>query len=391
MSSHFEYATLMNPKAAKQLRNILAQCFNGNPEDETYYNRVGKQNFRVVQLRERVIGGLALLPMGQWFSGQCIPMTGIASVGITPEHRRSGAASFLMQHVLQELFDSEISLSALYPSTQQLYRKAGYEQAGTIYSWELLTKGIEINMRSLPIEPIASLDHQFIHPLYQRQAKLTNGHLERSSVIWESLLQSGDRGILYGYLLGSIDQPEGYFIYSQHSHNGALVLQVEDWVVLTAAAAERLWTFISDHSSQIQKVTWKGAAVDTLTLVLPENPKIVHSADTWMLRIVNVKNALEKRGYPRGVEGELHLRIEDKLLPENSGKYILSVANGRGFITPGGRGELQLEISTLAPLLTGLFTPFQLKTAGRIESTEETLSAAASLFAGESPWMPDRF
>ena len=67
----------------------------------------------------------------------------------------------------------------------------------------------------------------------------------------------------------------------------------------------------------------------------------------WMLRIVDVSKALEKRGYPQGTEAELHLEIRDNLLAENNGMFVLTVANYSGEVTKGGKGELQLEISSL--------------------------------------------
>lgn len=87
----------------------------------------------------------------------------------------------------------------------------------------------------------------------------------------------------------------------------------------------------------------------------------------------------------------MHLEVRDDLLAENNGKFILSVANGRGEVTSGGKGELQLDIRGLAPLFTGLFTPHQLQVTGKLEATESALAAATQIFAGVSPWMADFF
>ena len=111
----------------------------------------------------------------------------------------------------------------------------------------------------------------------------------------------------------------------------------------------------------------------------------------WMLRVINVSTALEKRGYSPGIQAELHLEIRDDLLAENNGRFILSVANGRGEVTSGGKGEMKLDIRGLAPLYTGLFTPQQLQLAGQLDATETAMSAATQIFAGASPWMADFF
>lgn len=110
----------------------------------------------------------------------------------------------------------------------------------------------------------------------------------------------------------------------------------------------------------------------------------------WMLRIVDV-STLEKRGYPQGIEAELHLEIRDDLLAENNGRFVLTVANYSGEVTKGGKGELQIEISSLSPLYTGLFTPYQLQLTGQLQLTETARSLATQMLAGSSPWMPDFF
>ncbi|MCT7967549.1 sterol carrier protein domain-containing protein [Laspinema sp. D1] len=78
-------------------------------------------------------------------------------------------------------------------------------------------------------------------------------------------------------------------------------------------------------------------------------------------------------------------------MSENNGKFILTVSNGRGEVTPGGRGDLHLDIRGLAPLYTGLFTPHQLYLNGHLQGTPTALSVATQLFSGPHPWMADMF
>lgn len=126
-------------------------------------------------------------------------------------------------------------------------------------------------------------------------------------------------------------------------------------------------------------------------LLLPEQTAKPRFADRWLLRVIDVGKALSKRGYPPEIEAELHLEVRDDLIAENNGKFMLSVANGRGEVARGGKGELKLDVRGLAPLYTGLFTPHQLQLAGQLDATETAISTATEIFAGLSPWMPDFF
>jgi predicted acetyltransferase len=67
------------------------------------------------------------------------------------------------------------------------------------------------------------------------------------------------------------------------------------------------------------------------------------------------------------------------------------VTGGSGKVTQGGRGEMELDVRGLAPLFTGFFTPFELKSVGLLAAGPAALAAAARIFAGPEPWMPDYF
>lgn len=386
----FEYGTLADREDVQRLGKIDEQCFVSSPGDsEIYFNRIGVDNFRVLRCARQVIGGLAVISMGQWYAGQRVPMAGIASVSIAPEYRGSRAAISLMQHTLNELYSKEVPISVLYPAAQRLYRQVGYEQGGHFCGWEILSDKIQVREQPLPFVPVPS-DCEVLLELYQQQARVTNGFLERHQAIWQQVSIPKEREIFYAYLLGN-PEPQGYIIFSQHRTANSSLLIVKDWVVLTSEAGRSFWAFLANHRSQIEKVQWRGAAIDSLTLLLPEQKAEPRFVNRWLLRLIDVGKALEKRGYAPGVEAELHLEVRDDLLIGNNSKFILSVSNGRGEVARGGKGELQLDVRGLAPLYTGLFTPYQLQLAGQLEATEAVIATATRIFAGASPWMPDFF
>jgi predicted acetyltransferase len=391
MTPQFEYSQNVNPADVQQLGNILDQCYIEPGEHESYFNRVGVENLRIIHQNEQVVGGLALISMGQWWGGVQIPMTGIASVGIACEYRGTGAAIALMQHTVKELYDNGVPISVLYPATQRLYRKAGYEQAGATCIWEIPAESIQVREQLLPVKPVVPINLELFHDLYHKQARLNNGYLERNQFIWQNVNQPLEKQTPYAYIIGETDQPQGYIIFSQHRDKDGTILRIRDWVVLTTAAAQTFWSFLANHRSQIDKIHWRSSPVDALTLLLPEQTAKIKHISRWMLRVIDVVKALEKWGYPKNIQTELHLEIEDDLIAENNGKFILSIANGRGEVTKGGKGELQLDIKGLAPLYTGLFTPQQLQIAGKLQATETSLDTATQIFAGSSPWMVDFF
>ncbi|QLE56057.1 enhanced intracellular survival protein Eis [Nostoc sp. TCL26-01] len=391
MTPRFAY-TRVSQEDMQHLGYILEQCFIMPTGDSKFYaKRIGLENFRAIYREQKVAGGLAILPMGQWWGGKRVSMAGIAAVGIAPEYRGDGAAIALLHHTLKDIHTQEIPISVLYPATQRLYRKAGYEQAGSYCSWEIAADSIQMREQSLPIQPVVATDNPIFQDLYYKQATLTHGYLDRHPAIWHGLIYPDHKETIYSYLIGDKDQSQGYIIFTQERTKDGSILRIRDWALLSDAAVQTFWYFIANHRSQIDKVRWKSSVIDALTLLLPEQTATIKNQDRWMLRIVNLSKALEARGYPPGVTAELHLAVQDDLLTANQGKFILSVANGRGEVTKGGKGELQLDIRGLAPLYTSLFTPQQLQLTGKLVGTEASLVAATQIFAGTSPWMADFF
>ncbi len=391
MTSPFEYRPLNLATDGTAFDRIHSQCFNLPLDPEQIYLRcVGVENARVICQDGQLLGGLVLMPMGQWWGGRRVSMTGIASVAIAPEHRGAGAAIALMRETLRELHSQGVPTSMLYAATQRLYRKAGYEQGGFSVGWEAATKSLDMRERSLPIYPLPHTP-EALQAIYQQHAPHNNGNLDRHPALWTWLLKPDSNEILSAYGLGSPEQPEGYLVITQATKQPNSRLRVNDWVALTPAALQTFWAFLADHRSQIDTVQWKSSVVDPLTLVLPEDTTKPMFVERWMLRIVDVKGALERRGYPSQLQTELHLELEDDVIPANTGKFVLTVADGRGKVAPGGSGELKLNIRGLAPLYTGLFNAHQLQVMGLLSGSEEVRAIATQIFAGLPPWTPDFF
>lgn len=387
MSAKFEYRKPESEAELQQLGRILTQCFNAPPMMESaFLNRIGIDNARVLFDRSEMVGGFGMLYLGQWYNGVSVPMVGISGVGIAPEHRGKGAAIALMQNALQELHDRNVPISVLYPATQILYRKAGYEQAGIRCTWEIPTATIQIKTKALSLFTTPLAIDQF-SSMYEQQARSINGNLNRNEVIWQNLLDAKDKA-LYAYRIGA---DEGYVIFETWDDGENVNIAIRDWALLTPSAIDQFWTFLSQHRSQIETIRWKSAPIDALTLGLPEQTARVRSLDRWMLRIVDLKAAIQQRRYPASVSAELHLEVQDDWFSRNTGKFVLTIENGVGQLTKGGRGDLRIGIRDLSPLYTGLFTAYQLQQCGKLTGTDAALNAATQLFAGSPPWMPDFF
>ncbi len=269
---------------------------------------VGRENLRVICSSGRVQGGLAFYRMGQCFGGRQIPMGGIALVCVAPEHRTTGLAYELMAETVRELFKQGIPLSTLYPSTQRLYRKVGFEQAGNLYQHRLRLACIRLHNRPAPMRAVdASQPHAF-QQLDEARARVSNGCLARSAGLWRRLLHADEEPV-YAYLIGDENEETGYVIYTQTQlEPGRNRLMVRDMVALSPAAAHSLWAFFHGHRTIFETVAWHGPAIDPLLMVPLELEPEVQRQYRWMTRIVDVRKALSMPRISPASDGRIALR-----------------------------------------------------------------------------------
>lgn len=376
------------------IRAISQALFFPDVDQDLWLQRERPENVRVARVAGTVAGGLILQPMGQWFGGRSVPMSAVRAVGVAPEHRATGVASHLMRAALLELREKGMSLSTLFPATQPVYRRAGYERAGVRLRYRLPAAAIDVRERDPAIRVKRHDDDAIMRDLYTHRARRTNGNLDRNDWYWQRIHDPLPRGTThYAYLVEGDSATEGYVVYA-HSPTATPhrnEIDVIDWAARTPRAMQRLLTFLADHRSMVEWINLCGPPADPALMQLGEQRAAVSARIDWMLRIVNVPAALQARGYPPGLTAELHLDVTDDLLNSNTGRYVLHVAEGAGHVTQGGRGDLHIEIRGLAALYTGYMSPTDLELTGLLSGPDEAFSTASTIFAGPAPWMPDIF
>jgi predicted acetyltransferase len=349
---------------------------------------IGHEHMRVVRQGERVVAGLGVIPFGHWFGGRVVPTGGVTAVGVAPDRRGSGVGLWMLRRMLEEYHTLGVPLLSLYPATTAFYRRAGFERAANRLIYELPAAAIGLRDYGLDAEPADAGQIDQLKALYARRAALTSSFIDRPDFLWQRTVAPTERPS-YTFVARRDGVPEGYVTF-QHASWGE-PLQVRDLVALTPAAGRRLLTVLGDHRSMVETVRFPAGPSDPLLFLMPEQKQSVFRSLDLMLRIVDLPTAFAARGYPQGVAAELQLEVVDELLPANQGRFVLRVADGVGHVERGGRGLMRLHIRSLAALYSGYFTPQELLLAGEAAADPASLAAAAQIFAGPRPWLPDMF
>lgn len=111
-----------------------------------------------------------------------------------------------------------------------------------------------------------------------------------------------------------------------------------------------------------------------------------------MTRLVDAPGAVAARGFPPGLEVTVPIRIHDRRLPANDGAFVLEVQGGRGALTAGGDGRVEVDVHDLAALYTGFTSARVLARRGALAgATDADVDALAWAFDGPIPWMREYF
>jgi predicted acetyltransferase len=356
-----------------------------------WLKRAEPGSLRVAVRRGKVDGGLLEVPMGQWFQGRPVNTLGIAGVAIAPQARGQGVAFALISAALRAARLRGLALSTLYPSTYRLYRKAGYELAGCLCRFTLQLRQLPRSRRALPVDCLSASDAPAVEALYRAVASGRSGYLDRGPYVWNRV-RTPSRESARCFGITTSDGLIGY-VYARPAvlRRMPIELSLSDFVTKTPRAVAGLLSFLADHASTADRLTWYGGPADARLLGLPERGVTAALDEYWMLRIVHVERALLDRGYP-ALDAAIDLEIDDQVLRENTGTYALRVQAGVAELgQPGAAPRARLSVSALAALYSGFVGPRELALAGQIEADERALVTLSALFGGPTPACVDYF
>ncbi len=358
---------------------------------ERYQTRADSGDLRVVRRGGQVVGGLRAIPMAHFFGGRAVPCVGLSGVTVAPEHRSRGLAAAMMRRHVLEARAQGVPLASLYPASDALYGRAGYERAGHYLHHRVRPGALTGARRELEVRRATEADQPAIHALYATYARHRDGHVDRDARWWRFWVEGFFPTPLRTYLALAPDgAPEGYVSLVQTATDGhPYDVVVRDVAATSARAWRSLAAFLAAHSTMAGHVVFRGGFDHPLVQLTREQDVTITQRLDWMLRVLDVPAALTARGYPP-ISGALDLAVTDDLVADNAGPFRLTLDAGHPTVTPGGDGRLRLDVRALASLYSGYASPFTLASFGQLDGDPESLALARAVFAGQ-PSLADMF
>lgn len=295
----------------------------------------------------------------QSLHGQRVAMGGIASIAVPMEERRKGHIRTLLMHLLAEMRDRAMPVSALYPSTFAFYRQFGYEIAAQTRTLTLSVKepyfDRTLALESGTIKRMTDADIPVVKELYERYAKLQQGALFRDDLMWEQrrfhTVADGYRRPCYIWY-DAQGAPQGYMLWDRIKDD---VLNLFELVYTNVCAWLELLRF-TQRDNLLEQVTWKTSA-DSMLPTLLHDPKIGGTLQPgFMARIVDVQQAWNIHS-PQAQSGQVILHVADATCDWNEGAWSVTVEDGCATVSRTTQApHASADIRTWSQLFYGFLT-----------------------------------
>lgn len=333
---------------------------------------------------DELVAAARIWPLEQWWGGRRVANGGVAGVVVAPEYRGRGVGSLLMRAVLDRCAEKGYPLTSLYPATTVLYRRLGYEFAGSRHLYTFQAADLRTLGGNGPAVRKAGRDDAdlFLELAGKaHEARRSNGPLVWPRAQVESWLEDDNS---FAYVA-----EDGFVVYKWSDRE----LAVDELIAGSEETARALWATVGSGASIAKTVEACCPPFDAIHLMAEHEATGKSWQNRWMLRLVDAPAALAGRGFPDGVVLEADLRIDDPELPANTGDWHLSVGNGSARLTAAepSSDALRLGPRGLAALYAGM--PLAtLRGAGLAAGGAAPADAAFdAAFGGPAPYMLDDF
>lgn len=382
-------------------RKVVAETFACELEEaDRWIGVAGADKVRVLEAEGEYAATAVLMPMAQFFGGNSVRTRGVAGVGVRPAYRREGIGRLLMAEILREVESGGEALSVLYASTTKLYRGVGYEIAGFHCAATLETSYLPPVHTELQIRELTDADRPAMQEIVRANGRVTPGHMDRCDYLWPRILRPrGKPSQAYG-VFDDEGQLKGFLAFTLSVSAELDEFQEMELRLFEAADAEGLeglMALLRSHHSMVRELNTTLPPQNPFWSYLPEQRAKMRVREQFLIRLVRVRDALNQRGYPRALEGEILLEVADPVLPANSGVWHLRVRDGRGSAAKiadpdqASGDRVKLDAGALAALYSGHQPAESLAVLGRAEGSSDALAWASALFVERAVSCPEMF
>jgi predicted acetyltransferase len=335
----------------------------------------------------------------QWFGGRDLAMSGIYAVATLPEHRGKGLGSAAVLQVLRDARDEGAVVSALYPAVLRPYRSIGFELGGTFSEHRLALDAIPSDLGTdLPsaVELDPDRDLEGLRACYREWVRYGNGPLEPTDDDWwmrRTLRPFGDAISRAVVVRGDDGSIEGFAAFRYADAEGGHLeidfgLECLAFAATTEGATRALLAYFRSFRGVGLWVQWCGPPEDPIAMLVPEQQITTPFRFRWMFRLLDVRSAMETRGYPP-IDAAVAVAVAAAVFPALAGPWRLTVRGGDATVEPVPDTPVEpISIGILSTLFNGFLTVPDAVRLGYLRRDDPAVLGLHLLLVGSDPWCP---
>lgn len=338
-----------------------------------------------------VAGGLGLL-VDQFFGGAPVPSACLGDGCVAPEERGDHLATDMTTERLRPLIERGAVLSTIVTSSTGYARRLGWEAPTPVLAWSVATDDLKRSFANHDFE----VEHGHTdeaEALQHQLARQWNGPVHRPAW-WTRWKQ--DKSNLTSYRFARTGHTTAGLLTlatKRHERHGMSLVVHDFWAASQPVAAAML-AFLGRHNTRARTIEFRRGA-------LPPYPTLLHglrhhrtTADAWhpwMLRILNISEAIRLRGWPADLTTAVPIEIENET--GDWGRWLFQVKAGAAEIVPTRvSGQVSFTRRQLAVWYAGGYrSTTSARMAGVHALSEQALATLVRSTTEGEPWLPDHF
>ncbi len=357
-----EFKQLSSKTEYDQAAELAATCFHEFVEDmKNDFKEFSEQYFLGAFEDDQ----LQAAADGRFFEifirNQLFKCAGIAFVMTSPVHRRKGLVNKLMNILLRKMKDDGYVYSALWPFEHKFYSNFGYASIEKAISYKIKPSNIRKDLQkdeSISIkryEP--TKDFKKLNTIAQNAVNKYTRIVGKEDA-WK-LRSYAQRFKMYLFERGEV--PVGYFCFKlkktgEYQHD----MNILDLAYIDISTKKSIFSFLRNFDSDVKHIMINlPYEEEILSYLVDYNSE--HKFASWpgMLRVLDLKMCFEGLNFPPNISTSLHLKMEDKIIEENTGTWKIAINNGKCIAVKTTEEDvskdkiLEISVSKITQLLAG--------------------------------------
>lgn len=319
----------------------------------------GKRRWAAFTEDGQMMASLLLTDYTVSFDGRQSPMAAFGGVNTLPPYRRAGCIRGCFEKILPQLYEEGCEFSYLHPFSTGYYLQFGYERCV-----QLLQGKVDMLQLQLPKDPgyfrLAERHDsllQAVQAIDRVWEKQFNMMVCREDAHYRWLLDSNPavkQEFTYVWFCAE-STPKGYTTFRVDKEQN---LRCSRFVFADRTGFLGLLQVFKSLAADHRYVTFEMPAVSAMQYMLPEWNL---GAVQWelkphgMVRVIHVKNVLEKAKYVGS--GQAVLEIRDPMVEGNNRRFAVTFADGRAtaITETEAAPDAVLSIGSFSGLITGVW------------------------------------